>query len=372
MKKYYQTLLVLWLLSATVAVMAQGGTTTTTDEPQTTVQIFYVACEDLGVMNLTGVAQPGFSIFFQLYSGAGATGDALTNLRRANVSGDYAFSERTPYTDGRRVAPGAIGSARVLIAPTNAPENPSFETTVDDIQDGCNDAQNPLQSSDDAGDPVRSTGSSSGIASPDGGLLNPEIVLTPEPQVVLGPRRTVQDARRTANPGLIFAQCDNFYPDTDPGLVYDSDNVRIYWYWFATTEELVAQNLSKTVYEVRLNSAPMTQVAVSGVTQRDGFFYVFYTVPVGNLAPGFYEVEFKQDWTELVNDGLDDYGPGSGVPNIRANCNFKVEPNPTGARVQYSGLYNPMTTPSHDYERAIIQRQVIQEYIENFSNIGQR
>lgn len=370
MKRLVLLLSVTLLVFSGITAFAQTTTETETDEPQTTVQIFYVACEDLGVMNLTGVAQPGFDVFYQLFSGSNGTGDALTSLRRANVDGDYSFSERITYRDGLRVAPGAIGSARVIIARTETPENPSFETFVDDIQDGCNDAQNPLQSSDDAGDPVSNTSDSLGIASPDGGVINPTVEITPEPLVVIGPRTTV-NPDRTANPGLVFAMCDSFYPDTNPGLLYDSDNIRIFWYWYASTQEILEDNLAKTIYEVRLNTAPVRDVQQT-ITERDGLFYAFYTVPTGNLRPGYYEVQFKQNWSEPINDGFEDFGLGTANPNINGNCNFKVEPNPTGAQVSWNGMYVPMTTPSHNYERAIIQQQVINEYLEQTSNIGQR
>lgn len=349
---------------------------TTTDEeagPQTTVEIFFVACEDLGVMNLNGFAQDGFDIFFQLYNGSNGTGETLTSLRRANVSGDYAFSERIPYRDDRRVAPLAIASARIIIAPTDTPEEPVYETTVDDIQDGCNDALNPLQSSDNAGDPVTTPTPTipEGIPNPDGGILNDGFDPPEQGAVVIGP--TFQDlpVGRTTNPGLVFALCDSFYPDAQPGLIYDSDSVRVYWYWFADSPERLQQNLSFTEYRVKLNQAPLDYVFASPVTQRGDAYYVFFTADVGTLAPGFYEVEFKQDWSLPVSDGFNNFGPGTGVPNIRTNCNFKVESDPNGSRGVYNNAYLPMDTPAHNFQRAIIEQQVIREYLEQRSNIGQ-
>ncbi|MEO0564600.1 MAG: hypothetical protein AAF125_21025, partial [Chloroflexota bacterium] len=242
MKRTLSLMTVLALLLTAVLVTAQdaGGTDETVISPDngdTTVDIFFIACDDSAVMNLSGFAQPGFDIFYQVFNGAGGTGDSLTSLRRTNVAGDgdYQFSERISYRDGLRVAPGAIGSARVIIAGSETPDSPVFETFVDDLNDGCNDAQFTLQSSDDAGDPVRENevdADVNGIANPDGGLLNPEVIIPEQPEVVIGPRFDVP-LDRTANPGVVFALCDSFFPEADPGLIYDSDDVRVFWYWYA-------------------------------------------------------------------------------------------------------------------------------------------
>ncbi|MEM6527420.1 MAG: hypothetical protein AAF653_03955, partial [Chloroflexota bacterium] len=337
-------LLLIVALSVTTALAQDdtGTDTTTTDieteGPQTTVEIFFVACEDEGVMNLSGEAQPGFDVFYQLFSGTSGTGDELTSLRQINAEGTYAFSERIPYSNGRRVAPGSIASARVIIAEENTPETPAFETFVDDLQDSCNDPASDLQFSSDAGD-VDEDDDTFGIARPDGGFLNNDILSEPEPPVVIGPRR--QGAARSNAPGLVFALCDSFRPDADPGLIYDSDRVNVYWYWFADTAETLEQNLSRTQFQVTINQAPVPAdtVIVSPVTARNGVFYRFYTVPAGNLRPGFYSVAFRQTWTEPVNDGFDNYGPQTANPVINSGCNFQVVQNPFGLETAYSGLY---------------------------------
>jgi hypothetical protein len=361
-----------WLAVGLVGAQDDGGAT---DTAETSVNYFFIACEDLAVIDLNGFATPGFDIFYQVFNQAGGNGEALTSLRRANVDGEYAYSERIAYRDGQRVAPGAIASARVLIARTESPDAPAFETVVDDIQDGCNDAQNPLQSSDDAGDPFSGQDTNpdvDGIANPEGGTLNPVVVFTPEPEVLIGPRQGPRNPERTANPGLLFALCDSFYPEAQPGLIYDSDNVRVFWYWYAETPERLQENLSQTNYNVTINSAPVHTINVSSVQERNGVYYTFFTVPVGNLRPGWYEVAFQQTWNQAITDGFGDYGPGTGVSEIKTNCNFKVEPNPTGAGVVYSGMYIGADTPSHNFEQAIIQQQVIQTYLEERSNVGQR
>lgn len=361
-------ILFLLLLAFGSVALAQDGTETAGEEegPQTTVEIFFVACEDVGVMNLTGTAQPGFDIFYQVFNGSSGTGDALTSLRRINAEGDYAFSERIPYRDGQRVAPGAVASARVIIAPVDAPENPDFETTVDDIQDGCNDAQNALQSSDDAGDPLpadqeQEAADTFGIAKPDGGFLNNAAVSpAAEPAVVIGPR-TGESGERASEAGLVFAQCDAFLPEAEPGLIYDSDNVRVYWYWFAKTAETLEQNLARTNYSVSINGAPVpaNTVIVSPVTPRNDVFYRFYTVPVGNLRQGYYQVSFRQTWSQAINDGFEDYGPGTANPVLDTTCNFRVTENPFDFPTNPSNLYNPSETPLVDFTERRIEGEFL-------------
>jgi len=49
---------------------------------QSSVQIFFVACDTRSVINLSGNMDPGFDVFYQVFSGAGATGTPITSLRQ--------------------------------------------------------------------------------------------------------------------------------------------------------------------------------------------------------------------------------------------------------------------------------------------------
>lgn len=355
-------------------------TTTSTNPSENTIEYFFTVCDDAAIVSVKGYMYEGWDIFFQVFSNAQGAGDTLTSLRRANVDGEYEWSERTTFRDGKQVAPGQVASARIIIAPTDDPATPAYTQLVDDLNDGCSAALYSLQNSDDAGDPV-TLGSGAAladgeIANPDGGLLNPVIEITPDPVVVLGPRIATEITRaRTANPGLIFAQCDSFYPEALPGLLYDTDDFRIYWYWYAATPELLEDNLSKTVYSIGINNAsvPAHDITVGSTLERDGVFYRFFTIHAGHLREGHYEVEFKQDWTEPINDGFQDYGIGTDVPNVRANCNFDVRRNPLGINVPVSGMYIGSPGLWHDYGAAIEERELIESYLESLENstVGQ-
>ncbi|MEO0565821.1 MAG: hypothetical protein AAF125_27175, partial [Chloroflexota bacterium] len=117
---------------------------------------------------------------------------------------------------------------------------------------------------------------------------------------------------------------------------------------------------------------PVHQVNASSVQNRNGVYYQFFTVPVGNLREGYYEVQFIQNWSEPVNDGFNDYGPGTAVPEIKTTCNFQVELNPVGANVVYSGMYIGGQAPPSNFRQRIEEEAAIRNFIEANSTVGQR
>ncbi len=69
---------------------------------------------------------------------------------------------------------------------------------------------------------------------------------------------------------------------------------------------------------------------------------------VGNLRPGHYEVDYQLTWNAPVNDGFDDFGPGTDNPIEANTCNFNVLRNPDNGPVSYTGMFNPTTYPVHN------------------------
>jgi hypothetical protein len=312
------------------------------------VQAFVVLCNNQAVINLTGNMRPNFDAFYQVFSGPKGTGSALTDLRRVVLDGQYAFSEVVPYTSGATLATGAIGSVRVIVARETNSNSRTIDTTIDDLQDGCNSPQNPLGTSSDTGVTVGTlapSGSTTGsvlsgpaILSPFGGFLNNPLT-TPQPVVVIGARTVVP--ARSNNPGLIFAECDNYRPRAEPGTVYDTDNVVVFWSWFAKTAQQVQDHIAHAKYAITFNRTPFQQVNVSAIQQReDNNFWVFYTAPIGNLRPGTYGVEFRLSWDQKISDGFADYGPGTSNQSFLSTCTFRVEPNPTGGQPSYNNIYS--------------------------------
>ena len=331
--------------------------TATPTGPSNDVQGFFVVCADSAVVNFTGSMLAGFDIYFQLFAGTTGSGTALTALRQVPVDGAFSFSEQVPYNSGSTVAAAQSASANVLVAREGDSSRVDFDFILTDVQDGCggNAAQNPLGSSTEVGSGTTTTdtdgtttiasgatGSARHILAPGGGVVNPN--LQAEPLVVIGARPSVNF--RSQTPGLIFAEC-NAYPMAIPGLVLDSDLVTVFWSWFTDTEEQMLDHLAHAQYSVKLNQAAFPRVTRSDIEQRDGNFWVFYSVNVGNLGSGFYEVEYRLTWDQVVNDGFEDFGPGTDNPIEANNCMFVVTHNPNAEDLQLSGMFLPGTLPAH-------------------------
>ncbi len=330
-------------LAQNTATATPKASSTTTTKSDSSVTIFAVICENQAVINLSGTMGAGFDVYYQVYAGSQATGTALTNLRRVQVSGTYAFSEAVPYTGGT-VASGSTGSVKVYIARESAPNTPSGDVfKVDDVQDGCNNAQNPISASIDtgAGAGAATTTTTGGvrIRSPFGGYINTSVPVAPEGEVVIGARKFV-NPQRSSTPGVIFAECNNFLPAAAPGILYDNDNITIFWSWYAKTAAQVQDHISKAQYNVTLNRAPLIDVGTSEIKVIGGNNWVFYTANIGNLKPGQYGVEYKLTWSEQTFDGYKKFGPGTNTLEQDAGCLFTVDRNPDDVAPVYNNIYS--------------------------------
>lgn len=306
---------------------------------QSNVQIFFVACADQAVVNLSGTVDPGFDVYYQVFAGASGTGTPITALRRAQLDGTVAFSDRLAYNSGATVADGSTASIRVIIAREDDVERSTFDTTVNDVQDGCRDPQNPVGTSQDASVPTTTTVEvGPPIVSPFGGFLNPDLNIEPQPIVVIGARQ--QPGYRSPTPGLVFAECTEALPRATPGTIYDTDNVVIFWSWFASTEAQVQDHIANANYEVTLNHQPFFDVVRSPITKRGPNFFVFYTAEIGNLRPGTYGVEYRVTWDTVISDGYADFGPGTANEADSGTCQFTVSPDPIGRNPRYNLMYS--------------------------------
>lgn len=330
------------ILLITSAISAQDDTTddtTTTNTAQSasSVTILAVICDTRAVLNFNGFMEPGYDLYYQVFSATGATGTPLTSLRQLSVDGTYSVSEVATYDNAATVAAGTTGSVRVLIAVEGASSNSTVDTTVNDLQDGCADPQFQTATSTSAGSGTSSsTSAATGpqIRSPFGGFVNPDYTPVEAAPVVIGARDVLPPRQQT--PGLVFAECDQ-YPLANPGLIYDTDTVTVFWSWFARTPEQVEDHIANAIYEVGVfDSQPFVQpVIVSDIVQRGVNYWVFYTITVGNVNPGNYPIEFKLSWENPINDGYDDYGPGTENERFNSTCTFSVRPNPAGQTVKY-------------------------------------
>ena len=345
------TLLLAAIISGAGRSTAQTATSTpapTTVGPSNASQGTLFVCADSAILDFTGTSLIGYDIYYQIFSGASGSGTALTGLRQVPVAGEYAVSDKITYNSGLTVAAGGQASAKVDIARESDPTRIDFSYVLVDTQDGCGNPSNELVTSTDTGS--GSSGGSTGtpgigasILAPGGGVLNPN--LSAEPDVVIGAR--LSDRFRSETPGLIFAQCDP-YPLAEPGIIYDSDNVTIFWSWYTKTQEQMDEHLANAIYSVKLNTAALPMTTRTEPERRSGNYWVFYTANVGHLAPGHYEVGFLLTWANPVNDGYSDYGPGTANTRDTGICNFDVMPNPDGTTIVHTGMYIPTNYPTHD------------------------
>jgi len=344
--------LILFTLISRVTVAQDTNSDTDTVEDGSTINFFFVACENQAVFNLDGNMEPGFDIFIQVFDTLGGGGNPLSNVLRVPVDGPYQVSQTVPYNNGTTLLLGQSGSASISIARENAPSDEIFSTIVDDSQDGCAEPAFETVDTLDAStsglaiDPVTGEAveaaageviSSSGIFTPDGGVLNEVVARASEPVVQIGARpsdRPDTIPGRVSDPGLIFAECDAF-AGANPGVLFDTDNLTVFWSWFATTPDLVRDHIAQAQYEVFLISEfagrqPFPDVVVSPVVQReDGNFWVFYTANLGDgFKPGTYQVSYFVSWAQPISDGLVDFGPGTENEGLFNTCTFTVEPNP--------------------------------------------
>jgi len=339
-------------LTLPVAGQTTPTATATVTGPSNAATAFLVICDNQAIVNVSGTMLVNFDVYYQVFAGGSATGTALTGVRQIPVAGEFAVSDTVTYTGGS-VPVGQTGSANISVARETDSSRIDFEFVVNDLQDGCATPQFTAATSTDTGASASETtntatagtlyGINTAILAPNGSTLNPNLLT--EAQVVIGARQT--DRYRSDTPGLIFAECDAF-PLAEPGLVYDNDSVTIFWSWYTATIEDMQQHLDNAIYRVTFNTADLPMTTRSEPIERDGNIYVFYSANVGNLRPGHYEVGYSLNWRAAVNDGYDDYGPGTARPFQNNICNFDVLRNPTDSSVNYTGLYFPTTGPVHN------------------------
>lgn len=345
MKKMKTVSLILLLFMLAITGYAQDD-----GEPASTISWFYTACEDRMVIDLSGTIQSGYDVYFQAFDGFGGTGNALTGLRRVAVSGDYSISQVVPWLGGETRVLGTPVSVVIRMARETDPEDTIFNEPSDDFLAACAEPASTLVDGEDLTSGEVAIGdviSSAGIFTPSGSLLNPVFFSSPEPIVQIGARDSdIKIPGRTANPGLIFAECSDI-AGADPGVLFDTDEIVVYWSWFARTPELVESHIANSSYVITLNGQTFNDVNVSPIQQVSGSsnWWVFYTVNLGDAwQPGTYGIQFNLSWVIPINDGYDDYGPGTPNEVLKSGCLFTIQENPYGLEIMYEQPSFPLRT----------------------------
>jgi hypothetical protein len=363
-KKFSVLLALVALMALSPAAWAQDDDTTdddggtTTSQPTSTVDFFAVLCEDRIVIDLAGTMQSGYDIYYQVFSASGGGGNALTDLRRVQVSGSYSVSDSLNYSNGT-LPVNTVGSLYLAIAREGNANSTIYSDFTDELQDGCREPGNTVVNSDSTGQSTTTTTTTStsttssttrsrsivdgqftdtrtsAILSPFGGYLNPDYVPADDSLVTIGANDN-RSLPRQATPGLIFAECES-YKVAEPGIVYDNDNVVVFWSWFTATEEQMIDHISDAQYSVTYyQTLVLPNVVRSEIQVIGGRYWVFYYSILGNLRPGRYYIEYKVSWDDVHFDGFTEYGPGTENPILVSGCDFVVQPNPDGVQPSYN------------------------------------
>ena len=132
MRKRTILLSLILLLTTIFAARAQDDSGYTS-----TVNWFYSACEDRMVMDFNGIMQAGYDLYYQAFDLFGGLGEAITELRRVIVDGEYSVSEVTYWLDGETRARGTpisvvirIGRKIIPIAQSSWSHRTTFSATA--------------------------------------------------------------------------------------------------------------------------------------------------------------------------------------------------------------------------------------------------
>ena len=311
-----------------------------------TVNWFFSACEDRMVIDLSGKMESGYDLYFQAFDAYGGLGNAITGLRQVIVDGEYAVSQVIYWLNGATRSLDTPISVVIRIASEIDPDTTLFAAPSDDTLGECEaPASNLVEGIDTSAGPQLLA--SSNVFTPDGSLLNPVYSRPSEPIVQIGARRNADfNPERVYDPGLIYAECESA-EGADPGLLYDTDVIRVFWSWYAQTKEQVQAHIDNAQYAILLNGQVLPNVVVSEIKQFRGSYdwWVFYTVNFGDKwEPGFYEINYGLGWAQPISDGYEDFGPGTANERLGSRCQFSIENNPYGIEVLHEQPAHPLKT----------------------------
>lgn len=311
-----------------------------------TVRWYYSACEDRMVVDLQGKMQAGYDLYYQAFDRFGGLGDPLTELTRVDVDGDYAVSQAVHWLNDATRALGTPISVVFRIAQESDPDSTLFQEPSDDFLGECHEPGETLIVTEEMSVPEDMI-SSANVFRPDGAYLNPVYRRPLEHLVHIGARPSETDNRdRTANPGVIFAGCLDAQ-GADPGLIYDTDELKIFWSWFATTRDQVQDHINSAQYLVKIDTQPIPDFQISEPKRIPGDpnYWVFYTVSLGDKwRPGGYVISFVVTWSNPITDGYDDFGPGTANERLESGCRYAIRKNPYGLDIMPERPKYPLDT----------------------------
>ena len=125
----------------------------------------------------------------------------------------------------------------------------------------------------------------------------------------------------------VFAFCDD--PAFGIGAPQDlaaGSTIKIFWAWFAATEDYLRQHMSHATHELRVNGERINSVNQYRLDpSRSGAQHVVYWyVPHGPLSAGEYRITYRVTWRSAISDGYASFGPGTATEFEEESCAFVV------------------------------------------------
>jgi hypothetical protein len=128
----------------------------------------------------------------------------------------------------------------------------------------------------------------------------------------------------------VLAYCEQRPASDAPRNKKFAANARIFvfWSWIAKTPEQMKDHLNNAVYRVKINGQEIGDwyKYATPVTRIGSDYIVYWFVPINGATPGTYKVEFNVTWKTAINDGVENFGPGTEKPSESGTCTFTVNP----------------------------------------------
>lgn len=130
----------------------------------------------------------------------------------------------------------------------------------------------------------------------------------------------------------IWAYCDEYNGKAMslfPRSATSDQTVSIYWSWYVTRPELMADHIAAVDYNVTVNGSRLENWQQYAAPMRrdprnNNNWTVYWYIPLGKLTPGEYTVNYRATWSKVVNDGLQDYGPDTTNTEDVGTCKFTI------------------------------------------------
>jgi uncharacterized protein YgiM (DUF1202 family) len=125
----------------------------------------------------------------------------------------------------------------------------------------------------------------------------------------------------------VLAYCDQRSDAARNRKFTQGQPIYIFWSWIAKTPEQMKDHLNNANYNVKINGQVLGdwgQYSTKVIPQTNGTYITYWFVPIGTPAPGNYKIEFNLTWKAAINDGTDNYGPGTDKPTDTGTCSFSV------------------------------------------------